>query len=487
MCSPLAHAACVSTTTTIQRRERARVERTVQDRDDERERTAAAAAAPQPTGVAERSHAAPSPQPTRATAADARTRVRADPLTRLRRAHAERALRGEPNPNARDPFVRHKQEIGAQLDRLGVNRTSRDRVHIDDVDRDHGAAVARTAAGRTSLARGSDVRLNTEGLPRDFRSRHLSPEQARRYDTFDGRMERMIRGNPGVDQLARFGAEQLERTLLEKQMRLENIRNNTPNDGNKTFVNMSWGQTPHESADNMMGAIMMARPGSRLRNEVSKFLGHEPRSQEDAERVMRGMVYPALDRTMRTPEHQARMQAARTGLEQELSRGRERGILAFQAAGNAYEDASRFGRPDFSKSSTDGVRGLITVGAVDLRGPGTADDRVTSFSSDGRIQVSAPGKDIPVGRVRRGVPQREDGTSFASPNAVDVARAMSAANPRLSANDIARLITDPRAVNDIRGTTRDGAGHLDPFAAVMLARDPSLTRAQIDALRMRAR
>src|SRR5262249_22653696 len=149
-------------------------------------------------------------------------------------------------------------------------------------------------------------------------------------------------------------------------------------------------------------------------------------------------------------------------------------------------DAMRFNRPDYSRSSTDGVRGLLSVGAVDIRGPGPQDDRVSRFSSDGRISLPAPGERIPVGPARRGQATPEDGTSFASPNALDTARAMGAANPRLNANDIARLITDPRAVNDIRGTTRDGIGHVDPFAAVMLARNPNLTRDQIEQARRSA-
>jgi hypothetical protein len=489
---------------TVEKVQRSKQQRVVEAKDKEpeveRERE---------PGVAERSAGVPARQPTPSTAFDARRRTREDPAIRLRRSrvdvrgpdrapppgpqnplgsstrtHATRTLSQEPRPNARDPYVRYKQEIRDQLARAGVPGRSNDRVHVDDVDKEHGESVARTLAGRTSLVGGSEVSLNTRGLPGNFQSKHLSPAEMQRYQSFDQRMGRLFQSNPSIDDVARLGAEGFARSVTEKQLRLENIRNHTPSDGKKTFVNMSWGETPHETADKIMGSIAMSPPSSKLRSEVTKFLGREPRSEQDMQKVMKGLIYPAVERAMGTPEHKAQMGAARKGLEEELARGREKNILVFNAAGNAFSDATQLGKPNFSVSSVSGIKGMINVGSVDLNGRGTRDDRVSSFSSDGRIDIAAPGKDIPVG-LRNGRVERVEGTSFASPNAVDVARAISAANPRLSADDIARLITDPRAANDIPGTSRDGRGHVDPFAAVMLARDPTLTRAQIDALRRR--
>jgi hypothetical protein len=279
----------------------------------------------------------------------------------------------------------------------------------------------------------------------------------KRFSSFEQRGEKLFQSDPGIDAVSRYAAEGFSRSVTEKQLRMENIRNNTPADGKKTFVNMSWGETPHETAQNVVKSIIMSPPGSKMRSEVEKFLGgREPRSQQDMDRVMKGLIYPAVERAMATPEHQARMAGARKGLEEELARGRDKNILAFNAAGNAFEDASRLGKPSFSASSVSGVKGLINVGSVDLNGRGTKDDRVSGFSSDGQIDIGAPGKDIPVG-LRGGRVERVEGTSFAS-----------------------------RAVNDIAGTRRDGRGHVDPFAAVMLARDPTLTRAQIDDLRRRS-
>ncbi len=329
--------------------------------------------------------------------------------------------------------------------------------------------------------------MNTNGLPRGFQSRHLSPAEQRRYSSFDSRIaETVNRGNATVGDQARIAAESMVQSVTEKQLRLENVRRHTPNDGRPTMVNMSWGQTRHEAAQNIMGSIGMSPENSPARQEVRRFLGgRDPRDERDVDRVMRGLIYPQLDRAMNTPQHRAQMAQARTGLEAEVQRGRDANILVFQSAANSFEDASRLGRPEFSASSTAGIRGIITVGSTDINGPGPKDDRVSSFSSSGAIDVAAPGSNMPVGRDQRGRTTNQDGTSFSSPYIADVARAMAAANPRLGANDIARLLADPRAVRDIPGTTRDGRGAIDPFAAVMIARDPNITREQIETARAR--
>lgn len=446
-------------------------------------------------------------QPTHLTAMDARARVRGDAQARLRervtaratpdrartpsplegryQREARRTLSGERAPNARDPYVRHQAEIREQLRANGALGPANSRVHVDDVDREHGRSVARTAAGRTALIQGGDVSVNTQGLPRGFRSQHLSAAEQQRFDSFNGRIEQMMtRGNPTLQDHTRIAAESMVQSVREKQMRLENVRRNTPNDGRPTFVNMSWGQTRHEAAQNIMGSIGMSPENSPARQEVRRFLGgRDPQNERDVDRVMRGLIYPQLDRAMQTPEHRAQMQQARDGLEAEVQRGRDANILVFQSAANSFEDASRLGRPEFSASSTSGIRGMITVGAHDINGPGPKDDRVSSFSSSGAVDIAAPGTNMPVGRNR----SMQDGTSFSSPYMADVARAMAAANPRLNANDIARLMADPRASRDIPGTTRDGRGAIDPFAAVMIARDPTMTREQIEAARMRRR
>ena len=138
-------------------------------------------------------------------------------------------------------------------------------------------------------------------------------------------------------------------------------------------------------------------------------------------------------------------------------------MLPFSAALNDLERAEALGHPEWATLADANVDGLITVGAVDL------DGNMAPFSNPGHVELAAPGVDIPVG----GPDGNADtsGTSFASPIALQTAFLMHAANPDLTADDIARLIQDPRALVDVPGTDRDGGGRLDPFEAIRLAEE----------------
>ncbi|CAN0575467.1 unnamed protein product, partial [Laminaria digitata] len=70
---------------------------------------------------------------------------------------------------------------------------------------------------------------------------------------------------------------------------------------------------------------------------------------------------------------------------------REQGLLVFASAGNEQASAERHGRPDLAVNVASGAEGLIMVGATDLNGPGTADDRVADFSNQGQVTLSAAG------------------------------------------------------------------------------------------------
>lgn len=137
------------------------------------------------------------------------------------------------------------------------------------------------------------------------------------------------------------------------------------------------------------------------------------------------MAYPALMKVMQTTDFRARMDTARAELTTALFEAQKLGILVFEAAGNEYADAKRSGRPELSKSGSTGTRGLLRIG-------------------------------------------------------VGLATAANAKDANVTPAGITKLLTDPRAVHDIRGTERDGAGALDDFAAILLAANPKLERATID-------
>ena len=48
---------------------------------------------------------------------------------------------------------------------------------------------------------------------------------------------------------------------------------------------------------------------------------------------------------------------------------------------------------------------------------------------------------------------------------------MTEVNPSLTPDDIEKIMTDPAVARDIPDTDSDGAGHVDPVAAVRIARD----------------
>lgn len=406
-------------------------------------------------------------------------------------------LANEATPDPAHPYVADQEATRGALSRLGISTRGQNRIHIDDLNWEHGRSVALTAAGRTSLASGNQVSLGTMDAPREVFERVVSPEARARGATIDARADQVVNGTLDAAGISQLGVDMLESTLVEKQARLADIRGDLPKppDGKKTFVNMSWGQTPEETSTRLGMMMMMAPPDSPAGKEVAAVLGHPPTlkdlgggrtelNKDEVALIREKLTYPRLAAAMAEPENKKNLDAARAGIAHELAEGRKEGMMVFQAAGNSFVRAGS--TPEMSRGIHDGIPGFVTVGAIDTHGPGAADDRVSAFSSDGRISLSAPGSRIPVGvdfDAETGKPRAKDveGTSFASPYALQVAAAMSAANPKLSVDELERRLTDPRALHDIAGTTRDGAGVIDPFAAVLLARNPNLSREQIDA------
>ncbi len=477
-------------------------------------------AAPVEPGVAERSaQAAPRRMPTEATARAVRARAGAEaaltyridharrrtpglrprqkdpprPLSAQDQRDARRALAEELPVSRRHTYRLHQQQFTTRLDRLGLPHTGADRIHVDegsDRDLEHGRSVVRTAVGRVGLARGAQVTLHAGPVPESVVRRELPREAADRFMAY-ARAELQAPQNPGLDELVRSGADEMEMDVVEKRLRLAELRGELGRTGaqGRTFVNLSWGSSPSEIGVAVAQQMMQAPAGLKLRREATAALGHPPprppqseaeyeRYQRDVDKLQRELILPRLAREMAAPEQQRHLAEARTGLAEELARGRQSGILVFEATTNSYLDALRAGDVAASRGATDGTPGLMSVGAIDLHGPGPRDDTVASFSGDGRITIGAPGVKIPVGANRDD--QDIEGTSFASPYAASIAYRMAAANSNLSVDQIAALMTDPRAARDIPGTTRDGAGHVDPFRAILLARNPNLTAADLD-------
>ncbi len=429
------------------------------------------------------------------------------------RARARAALAVEPAPDPAHPYVAHQQAMREDLDKLGLLRPGSARLFVIDVVPDHGEAVLRTAAGKTSLISNADASLDLAEAPMALLDKHLTPERKARFLGAQNGLASAERSGAGLDVMVERSVDALEATVIAQRLQVARVRGELPSppDGKKTLVNMSWGLDPDGAATRIATRMLASKADSPLGAEARKILGHEPTltsteggftqvDKGEVERLKREVIYPKLERALARPEPRARMETARAELAEELAAGRKQGMLVFVSAGNNHQDAAEAGRPELSTSPEAGTPGLIRVGGVDLRGPGAADDAIYAASAAGNVQLSAPGVDIPVGLnsshgigmfglpvggsdAGSGRPTDLAGTSFASPYVAQVAYLMDAANPRLSADDLARLLTDPRAVNDIAGTDRDGAGAIDPFAAVLLAKNPALSRAEIDSAR----
>lgn len=447
------------------------------------------------------------------------------------RALAKQALSAKYRAAPDHPLMKHRAEVQRRLELLGLLRTSGDHLHISDVDLEHGGAVLRAAIGLNPLVKTVTSTLSVDGVPEPFAKKHLSAGQFARYRAQQPSEDAAPPEDgpvPTMTELIAGSLDELEVIVLEKQLRVQHLtaQRDQISQAKRIFVNMSFGQSPDRLATGMAEMIMTAPPGSALHALAEKTLGEKlvtppddmgfeeptfsfcdasapadpapmdedlgpPDAAAEAEfakleaqfaAIKKKLVYPALTKAMQRPEFQARMKQARDGLDRALVDARRVGILVFEAAGNEYADADRSGNPAMSMSMSTGAKHMLRIGALDLGRLGDPkDDRVAEFSAAGRVAVASQGTKLPVW-FQLGHVEESEGTSFSSPltAGVGVAVAAAAKDPNLTPDGIARLLVDPRAVHDIPGTTRDGAGALDDFAAVILAANPKLDRGTID-------
>ncbi|MEQ8280373.1 MAG: S8 family serine peptidase [Deltaproteobacteria bacterium] len=438
---------------------------------------------------------------------------------------AAEALAPKTRPSGEHPLMKHRAEVTRRLELLGLFKASGDHVHISDVDLEHGGAVLRAAVGLVPLVKTVTSTMSVDGVPEEFAKSKLSPSQFERYRAV---YEEGDEGPPpSFEVLVQGAADELERMMLEKRLRTLQLaaqRERLP-EAKRIFVNMSFGQSPDRMAKTIAEEVLSAPPGSPLHALAKETLGEAPvvipegisfepppfsrcdepfevgpddapwegppadlpefdfeKMEAQVEALKQRLAYPALMKVMQTTDFRARMDTARAELTTALFEAQKVGILVFEAAGNEYADAKRSGRPELSKSGSTGTRGLLRIGALDLgRLADPRDDRVATFSAAGRIALAAQGTKLPVW-IQMGEVEESEGTSFASPLALGVglATAANAKDADVTPAGITKLLTDPRAVHDIRGTERDGAGALDDFAAILLAANPKLERATID-------
>lgn len=270
----------------------------------------------------------------------------------------------------------------------------------------------------------------------------------------------------------------------------------------KTFINMSFGYHVDDRADAVTAQILSAPEGSKLHDRATELLGGPPtrvklpdgRFRGEAKeflKVKNELVIPEFSRTLADPALQEELQEEKAKLGESAMKAREEGIMIFHAAGNGQARMDEAGFGDLAGSVFNDVPGFFTVGAIDPKTPRQGDETMAEFSSGGGVEASARGVRMPVGVEDDGTAKDLYGTSFSTPAMVETAAAMSRNNPDLSLDEIESILTDSRVVQNLPGTTRDGAGALegpeDKFAALVLGtltpgERARVTRPQIDAL-----
>ncbi len=329
----------------------------------------------------------------------------------------------------------------------------------------HGEQIARTIAGETGLAPGAELSVTAERLPST-----ASPDAR-------ARMERMFaaaNGTADLETLATRGVDSMIDQVERTERELAGLRGETAGQGGTRIASMSWGEDPLRLglrlANQAMGQGGNDSSLVRSINARRAERGEPPldvTTREGAGRV-RGAVIGAIRTRLEGPDA-ARFEAARASLAEEVARSRAAGILPIAAAGNEHAE----GLPEgLDRSAISGVPGIVSVGAAALGDPSRAGDETLAVFSARGATISGVGVGLPIGPAGEdGLATDVNGTSFAAPYVASVAALMLKANPALRPDDIESILMRPEVARDIAGTTRDGAGVVDPVAAVRLARD----------------
>lgn len=378
------------------------------------------------------------------------------------------------------PFAKHRATLQRRLGQLDIPRQNENRILVQDVDEAHAAKVTRALAGETALSQGAKVWLSVPD----------APHRAAPVEGSMGMQEAPTTGDALVQQAGANLLSSVEDTTRSVQRISAAAAERA--DGHKTFVNFSFGHSVNNEADRITEAMLRAPVGSPLYEEARAHLQEPPvlhQIVQDGEtitvldeaqraRLKQAYVIPKLDRMLQSEAFGKRMGDARLNLSRAVDEARQNNVMVFQATGNEFAQTLAMGRPDLSESITSGIEGIFRVGAHDGQG---AQATIADFSSAGDVDASIFGVNIPV-EAEDGVAVGVNGTSYSNPIMVDTAYVMSGANPELSLDELEALLEDPRVALDIQDTQRDGAGAVDSFAAIVLARHPNLNRAQLDRI-----
>jgi subtilisin family serine protease len=410
------------------------------------------------------------------------TSAHANPTDRQR---AQDALKAGSAPPVSHPRMLHVRDVHEQLRKEGLPTDAGGvRVYVVGDTPDHGAMVVRTIAGPAGLAQRAEVEL-PEKMP-DVNTGRLSDEEALDHTLANLSVKT---GQATSEQLRTWAVDSLEAAYMQPKAELDYLVAHAPKDGQTKIVNMSWGM----SEDALVAQATKAaldNPDSPLVAELNarhQALGKpaldlsRPGAKEELRHFIAGLIHQAIS----SPDGTQRLLAARKEAIASVAKAREAGFLPIAAAGNFFEARRTGERSQTNENLVATIPGVLSVGSVALGDATRKGDAAMGEDSSTGAAIAAPGVDVPVGidKKTRGTID-VSGTSFASPYAASVAALMIKANPNITPAQIERILQSDAVTTDVKGTTRDGAGVIDPVAAVRAAKallhaaDPGLPKSQ---------
>lgn len=384
-------------------------------------------------------------------------------------ATARNALRATAEPATSHPMMQYTADVRRRLAREGLptDATGVRMVALAETDHQHGAGVVRAMAGPAALARGARVELpplHMDALPR-------TPPTAEEVALIREGLAASS-GQTGLNATVQAGLRSMVDEVQSVTREVRALHRATPSGAPTSLANLARGATPIDVGTRLADAAIAAGNEGPLVRDFNTQLAAAGKPPLDVTKpadqaALRTALIGQLDAAARTGPGRAQLDAARGELATEVAAARDKGILLLASTGNAHRGPELPSGAD--RTAIHGTPGIVFVGAADIGQPrSTRDDKTAGFSSDG-AHITGPGVRMPVGTPTQGQrPADWNGTSFSSPYVAGVAALMVRANPKITPDQLEQALV--RTARDDTSTTRDGAGQVDPVAAVRAAR-----------------
>lgn len=383
---------------------------------------------------------------------------------------AQDAIKNAPAVPKDDPHRAYTEGVRAELKKLGLPQNAEGvRVMVvGENTADHGAAVVRSVAGEhTGLGVGANVSLTGSNAT----VQQIMDKDPRKAE-FDKIQDKIRAGTATIDDMAKQGVMGADASLTKMQLAIADARKQLPKppDGKATMVNMSWGESPYRLAQQLAANMTKGGENAAVKAAAAKwasdngetFDANNPQHIAGAIDVLANQIAEQIAKKM-----DASPSPAKKALEKELADARKDGMLVFNSAGNDFMKGGERGGRNVSHD----VKGMITVGNVKIGDPkNKKDDELAWESSGGQVEIAAPGSKMPVGKKTDGSVEHLDGTSFSSPYLAGVAALMVKANPKITPDQIEKILLDPKNRTAVgQGSHVGNVGLIDPAKAVLAA------------------